>query len=187
MGGLNLSMTLHGLGVGDEVGRVHRTSWGWLFWLVWRRGDVRTSVLAWRAGALALMFIVACGGADGSGWQDVGVDAAAIVGKDGVVGVEGAGGGDNAGGVIVAAAAAVGVIAGDAVVVAFCHRYRCRNTEPTGCEQCPRCWIEGERCRSCWVVGVEGEVMHRVFERKRAPRHVDVSRVSTWSVRKAVV
>ena len=71
------------------------------------------------------MFIVACGGADGSGWQDVGVDGAGVdvavvVGEDGVVGVEGAGGG-----VIVAAAAGVGVdidgagVAGDAVVVAF--------------------------------------------------------------------
>ena len=91
-----------------------------------------------RAGALVLMFVVACGGADGSGWRDVDVDGAGVddaggvdfaavvvaaVGEDGVVCVKGAGSGDNAGGVVVAAAAVrVGVdidgagVAGDAII-----------------------------------------------------------------------
>ena len=56
---------------------------------------MRTDFEMQHAGALVLVFVVVCGGADVSGWQDVG--AAVVVGVGiGIVGVDGLGSIDDA-------------------------------------------------------------------------------------------
>jgi len=109
------------VGAGVECGLAWLRSWGrsgfvcWMrwgrfFWFVrWRgdgRRDLRTDFEMRHAGALMLVFVVACGGADVSGWRDVGAAVVAGVGV-GIVGVEGSGSVDDA--VTVAVGDGVGV------------------------------------------------------------------------------
>ena len=141
---------------------------------------------------------VVCSGADGSGWRDVGVDGGGVddvggvdvaavvvvaaVGEDDIVSVEGAGGGDNAGDIVVIAAAVgvsvdidgAGVAGGAAAVVAVAIAVVVETRSRRGVRN-----VGGAGLR---VVEVEGEGMHWVFERKRAPHHVGTSRVGTENV-----